>query len=144
MGLVPGYNLVRSGATREFQASFERAYNDRVPERVSILHLLRLIEHEVDPPHRCLQVDGFDDLWRACDDPEALRTRIKRLFSRRSNWIKNHFSCIYFVLPAEVTFIEGRTLQMRLQNGRQIDLDVLFSGPVQQDQDHWNKGFALS
>lgn len=144
MGLEHGYNFVRSGALRTFGEDYRRAYGEANPETVSVVEFLRMVHHKRAPASRCLQVEGFHSLWKVCEDDRALVTSIKHLLSSRASWVRNHFAYVYFVLPSEVQFVEGRTLQLRLPDGEQVDLDVLFSQPIQRDRDHWVKAFSLS
>lgn len=144
MALVPGYNFVRAGALVEFQKSFEREYREPKPESMSAIAFLRRVQHRQPPPHRCLQVTGFDRLWAVCEDEAALRTKIKQLLTTRGNWMMNHLSCVYFTFPPEVEFVEGATVQLRLPSGEHVDLDLIFGRPTQQERDHYHRPFALS
>ena len=144
MPLVPGYNFVRASAARAFGEAYRQEYPDHELETISILGFLRMVQHKQTPRHRCLQVTGFDRLWNVCEDDPLLCNRIKQLLSTRGNWIKEHLSCVYFLIPSEAEFVEGATFQLRLPTGEHVDIDRVFGRPSQPDRDHYHRPFALS
>lgn len=144
MPLVPGYNFVRSAATNDFIEAFSREYDDPLLETLSVVRFLRLLQHRQQPPHRCLMVQGFEQLWLVCEDDEALCMKVKQLLTTRGNWVKGNLSYVYFTFPSEVEFVAGHTVQLRLPTGEHVDLDRIFGQPTLLDRDHYHRPFALS
>lgn len=144
MALVPGYNFVRARAARAFLEAYQQEHPAQDLDAVSVVEFLRMVQHKTPPKHRCLQVTGFDRLWAVCEDDGLLANRIKQLLTTRGNWIRNNLSSVYFVVPSEVEFVDGLTLQLRLASGEHVDVDRVFSHPSQQDRDHYHRPFTLS
>jgi len=144
MPLVPGYNFVRAGAAREFFECYQREHPGEELVSMSVVEFLRMVQHRKPPEHRCIQVTGFDALWRVCEDDPLLSNRMKQLLTARVNWIKEHLTSVYFVLPAETEFVDAVTVQLRLPSGEHVDVDRLLGKPELRERDHYQRPFILS
>lgn len=144
MPLVPGYNFVRAAAARAFVEACQIEHPGEEIETLSLVGFLRMVQHKTPPKHRCVQVSGFDRLWKVCEDDGLLVNKIKQLLTTRGNWVREHLSSVYFVLPPDAEFVDGLTLQLRLPSGEHVDVDRVFGHPTQQDRDHYHRPFALS
>jgi len=144
MPLVPGYNFVRGSASLAFQEAYRREYPGKPLRPISMIQFLRMVKHREAPELRCLQVNGFDQLWRVCEDDGVLAQRINQLLHEGANWVTEHLDEVYLVIPAQTEFVEGATFQLRLPTGEQVDIERSFGGPRQIERDEFNRPFSLS
>ena len=145
MALLVGYNFVRGRALNEFLQSFNLRFPGSAPHVISAVGLLRCLERREELPGACLQVEGFEQLWHVVEDADALAARIKKLLSRRANWLAGQPEgpFIYFRLPDEVEFSIDQHVNLRLPNGQLVDLDLVFGHPSQVSPDHYHRPLAV-
>ncbi len=145
MALLVGYNFVRGRALNEFLASFNQRFPDSSPYVISAVGFLRCLEREEELPHACLQVEGFERLWDVVEDMDVLAARIKKLLSRRANWLSSQPEgpFIYFRLPDDVEFSVDEHVNLRLPDGKLVDLDPVFGHPSQISPDHYHRTLAV-
>ncbi len=142
--LMTGYNLVRGPAVEAFREGVTRRYSLPEPETVSVVALLRAIERKDRLPHKVVQVTGFPELWRVCEDREGVGRLLFGLFFRRMNWLQNWNPYIYFVLPDEVTFNDAAHLYLRLSSDVYADMTAVFGQMRQVSSDHYHHNFTVS
>jgi len=142
--LMTGYNLVRGPAVEAFRATLTHRYHRPEPETLSAVALLRHIERKERLEHKVIQVTGFPDLWRVCDDDEGLARMLFGFFFRRMNWLQNWNPYIYFILPADVTFNNAAHLYLRLSSDVYADMTAVFGQMRQVSSDHYHHNFTVS
>ena len=130
-------------STQEVLESFRRRYGESDLPAISVVELLRRIERQETLPHECLLVEGFHWLWEVIPDEETLRREVQTVLRRRMNWLQNRQYSVYFTLPADVTFLPGENLSLRLASGRYVDLTRLFGPLVRVSADHYHKPFNI-
>jgi hypothetical protein len=144
---MTGYNFVRGRALVELQASYqnEKRFAAPRPHVLSAVSFLRHLERQEKLPHACLQVEGFEQLWAKVEDAEALAARIKKLLSRRANWLQQQEEgpFIYFRLPEDVAFSVDQHVNLRLPDGRLVDLDLVVGHPTEVSPDHYHRVLAV-
>lgn len=95
MAPMTGCNFLRAGAPRQFAEGYQRQ-NEAPAKQMSIMAYLSLLKHQQPPRHHHLSVSGLDHLWAACEDDDALRTRVKqRLLISLPNRLQNKSPGVY-------------------------------------------------
>ena len=145
MALRVGYNFVRGAALNDFLQSFSQRFDEPAPTKISVVNFLRQVERRESFPHQCLQVEGFHRLWEVVEEEGELAERLKKVLGgSAADWMMRAPSkFIYFVLPHEVSFIVAQHTNIRLPDGRLIDLTPVFGHLSEQSSDHYHKGFNI-